>query len=135
MTKQVLLIAAAAGLAGVAPLAISVPALAQSSAAGEIIVYGNDPCPRAADDEVLICVRRPETERYRIPPTLRVSGPPQVRDSWVNKSKSLMTAGNTGPNSCSAVGPGGHTGCLAQEIDENVAANKQAQEEGTPPDL
>ena len=135
MTKQFLLTAAAGGLAAAAPLAMSAPALAQSSALGEVIVYGNDPCPRSADDEVVICVRRPETERYRIPPTLRVSGPPQVRESWVNKSKSIMTAGNTGANSCSAVGPGGQTGCLAQEIDENVAADREAQEAGTPPDM
>ena len=46
----------------------------------------------------------------------------------------LMTAGNTGPNSCSSVGPGGQTGCLLQDIRENEAAVQEAQEEATPPE-
>ena len=32
-----------------------------------IIVYGTDPCPRTTRDEIIVCSRRPETERLRIP--------------------------------------------------------------------
>ena len=134
MMRLALSIAGAAGLAsGLA--ALPTAASAQSSALGEIVVYGNDPCPRAADDEVVVCVRRPETERYRITEDFRTSGTRQEREAWSNKARSLMSAGNTGINSCSAVGPGGHTGCLLQEIQENKAANREAQQADTPPDL
>ena len=133
MMRLALSIAGAAGLAsGLA--ALPTAASAQSGALGEIIVYGNDPCPRAADDEVVICVRRPETERYRIAEDLRTSGSRQEREAWSNKARPLMSAGNTGINSCSAVGPGGHTGCLLQEIQENKAANNEAQDRDTPPE-
>ena len=133
MMRLALSIAGAAGLAsGLA--ALPTAASAQSGALGEIIVYGNDPCPRAADDEVVVCVRRPETERYRIAEDLRTSGTRQEREAWSNKARPLMSAGNTGINSCSAVGPGGHTGCLLQEIHENKAANNEAQERDTPPE-
>ena len=30
-----------------------------------LVVYGDDPCPRSAGDEIVVCARRPENERYR----------------------------------------------------------------------
>ena len=128
------LAAATALAAGFA--ALPAPAAAQAGERiSEIIVYGNDPCPRSTDDEVVICVRRPETERYRISEAFRTSGDRQERTSWANKSRSLMGAGNTGINSCSAVGPAAHTGCLLKEIQENEEANREANEAATAPDL
>jgi hypothetical protein len=88
----------------------------------EITVYGNDPCPRSTRDEIVVCSRRPETERLRIPPNMREQPPTPNRDSWSKKAERLETMGRTGVNSCSAVGPGGGTGCLAELI-------KQAREE------
>ena len=133
MVKLALMIAAGGGLAaGLAMLPAT--AAAQSSSLGEIIVYGDDPCPRSTDDEVVVCVRRPETERYRIPETLRVSGSRQEREAWINQARPIMNAGNTGINSCSAVGPAGHTGCLLQEIEEARDAREQTQAEDTPPE-
>ena len=134
MKRLALSIAGAAGLAG-GLAALPSAAIAQSGALGEIVVYGNDPCPRSTDDEVVICVRRPETERYRISEAFRTSGDRQERTSWANKSRSLMGAGNTGINSCSAVGPAAHTGCLLKEIQENEEANREANEAATAPDL
>ena len=99
------------------------PAIAQSKQA-EVIVYGTDPCPRAADDVIVVCVRRPAEERYRIPPKLRSSGPPQTRNSWVNRSKVFADQGGTGPMSCSAIGPAGTSGCALKEI--NQAARERA---------
>lgn len=104
------------------------PALAQSKQA-EVTVYGTDPCPRAADDTIVVCVRRPAEERYRIPPKLRSSGPPQARNSWVNRAKAFASQGATGPMSCSAVGPAGYTGCALQEI--NQAARERANSTDT----
>src|ERR1700759_2418274 len=100
---------------GFAPL--SAPALAQAQPnIAEIIVYGNDPCPRSTNNEIYVCNRRPETERYRIPQNMRQSGTPQQMQSWAVRSKSLETTGATGLNSCSAVGPAGYTGCLERLI-------------------
>ena len=45
-----------------------------------LIVYGEDPCPQSEGEEIVVCARRPESERYRIPKKLRekpaVSGGP-----------------------------------------------------------
>ena len=32
-----------------------------------VVVYGDDPCPQSTADEVVVCARRPDDERYRIP--------------------------------------------------------------------
>ena len=114
--------------------ALPTPALAQSQPnVAEIIVYGNDPCPRSTDDQVVVCARRPENERYRIPSNMRQSGTPQQMQSWAVRSRSLETAGNTGINSCSPVGPAGYTGCLEKVIKEARGERKQQADEETPP--
>ena len=105
---------AAIGLAGI--IAPAAPALAQNSKVSEIIVYGTDPCPRSTDDEIVVCARKPETERYRIPERLRQGGSLQSRQSWAARAKTFETVGATGINSCSPVGPGGFTGCVNQVI-------------------
>jgi len=113
MSKLSLSLAGAAiGLAGI--VAPAAPALAQNSKVSEIIVYGTDPCPRSTDDEIVVCARKPETERYRIPERLRQGGSLQSRQSWAARARTFETVGATGTNSCSPVGPGGFTGCLNQ---------------------
>jgi hypothetical protein len=108
--------AAAAGLAGLALPAA--PALAQNAKVSEIIVYGTDPCPRSTDDEIVVCARKPEGERYRIPERLRQGGSLQSRQSWAARARQFETVGRTGTNSCSPVGPGGWTGCTEQLINQ-----------------
>ncbi len=104
---------AAFGLA--AMIAPAAPALAQNnSKVSEIIVYGTDPCPRSTDDEIVVCARKSETERYRIPERLRKGGSLQSRQAWAVRARQFETVGATGVNSCSPVGPGGFTGCLGQ---------------------
>ena len=104
--------AAAIALAGI--IAPAAPSLAQNSKVSEIIVYGTDPCPRSTDDEIVVCARKPETERYRIPERLRQGGSLQSRQSWAARARTFETVGATGTNSCSPVGPSGFTGCLGQ---------------------
>jgi hypothetical protein len=132
MLKLSLSVAAAAGLA-VALAALPAPALAQEARVNEIIVYGTDPCPRSTDDEVVVCARKPESERYRIPERFRSGGSRQSRQSWAQNAKTFETVGRTGINSCSAVGPGGHTGCLEQIINQAREEQQQIEEEGSPP--
>jgi hypothetical protein len=131
--SRMLMSAAAMAVAG-AYAALPAPAAAQAAPnVAEIIVYGNDPCPRSTDDQVVVCARRPEAERYRIPPKMRQSGTPQQMQSWAVRSKNLETVGATGINSCSPVGPAGYTGCLIKVIKEANGERKQQADEENPP--
>ena len=132
MTRLTIALAATAVVAADFAM-LPAPAVAQQNSVAEIIVYGTDPCPRSTDDQVVVCARRPEAERYRIPPNMRQSGTPQQMESWAVRSKSLETAGNTGINSCSPVGPAGYTGCLQKLIKEARGERKQQADEENPP--
>jgi hypothetical protein len=127
MSKLPHLKLAALGLALATPsLLAPQPAMAQDRIR-EIEVFGTDPCPRSTDDEVVVCARKPETERYRIPERLRQSGPRQTRESWANKAIAFETQMGNGLNSCSPIGPAGFTGCHQQLI--NQAFRERAEEE------
>ncbi len=132
MTKLMIGLAATAVVAG-GVAALPTRAEAQQSQA-EIVVYGNDPCPRSTGDQVVVCSRRPEGDRYRLPKNQQLQGSRQQRQAWANKAQSVMSAGATGINSCSPVGPGGHTGCLEQQIQQaKREAQEQNQENTAPP--
>ena len=131
MTKLAAPLAAAALVAGFA----APPALAQTSndRVNEIIVYGTDPCPRSTDDEVVVCKRVGEEERYRIPERLREGGTLQERTAWAKKVRSIERVGRTGIQSCSPVGPAGYTGCLEQMIRGAREEADEAREAQTAP--
>ena len=131
MTRLTLI---AAGAASLLTGGLALPSASFAQAQAEILVFGTDPCPRATDDEVVICRRLPETMRYRMPDQYRDTSTFQEKQSWSNKARTLQTVGSTGIGSCSAVGPGGHTGCLTQEIQAARQARQQAQEEATAPE-
>lgn len=102
---------AAAAVPGVPPPA------AEPSRYATLTVFGADSCPRSTSEEIVVCARLPESERYRIPKQLRgkrsISGPTSV--AWGRKVESLEYVGRVGtPNSCSPVGSGGATGCFQQ---------------------
>jgi hypothetical protein len=131
MTKLMITLAATLATAG-GFAALPAPAEAQSSQM-EVVVYGNDPCPRETESQVVVCHRVPENQRYRLPKNQQLQGSRQERQSWANKAQSVMTAGNTGINSCSPVGPAGHTGCLIQQIrQERQDAREQAEQNTAP---
>jgi len=136
MIKVVISLAATAGTAALAAFA-STAAVAQDSDVGstiaEVIVYGNDPCPRSTDSAIVVCARKPESERYRIPERYREAGPRQTRESWAQKAKSFEYVGRSGIQSCSAVGPGGYTGCLQNMIDRAKKEASGAETQASPP--
>ena len=112
-----------ASLAATAAALVAVPGEAQNRASRNdritrVIVYGSDPCPRGTDGEVVICGRRSNQERYRIPQALRddAADDDPENASWAARNESLEYAGRGGIQSCSPVGPGGQTGCLAELI-------------------
>ena len=93
----------------------------------QVIVYGDDPCSPSRDpDEITVCARLPEADRFRIPPNLRDNPNAPANQSWANRATELAVVGRTGTDSCSTSGPGGFTGCLNQVInharDERRAA-------------
>jgi hypothetical protein len=128
MNKLMITLAVTAALAAGDLTVFSAPAAAQ---AGKytITVYGNDPCPAEA-----ICIRKGESERYRLPKDQQLKGTRQENTSWAQKSKVLTTVGDTGTGSCSAVGPGGHTGCLVQQINQAKQQARQQAEDNQPPE-
>ena len=115
--------AAAIGLAGLALL--PTPAIAQNTTVSEVIVYGTDPCPRSTDDEIVVCARKPEEERYRIPERLRQGGSLQSRQSWAARAKQFEVVGRTGINTCSPVGQA--AGPAAPSIDQADLNDREEQ--------
>jgi hypothetical protein len=81
----------------------------------EVIVFGDDPCPVSSANEVVVCARRPDGDRFRVPENLRTPAPAAARNN-LRRDKEAREVSATGPGSCSPVGPGGATGCLLQEI-------------------
>ena len=82
--------------------AVPSPALAQR-AERVLVIFGDDPCPtHASGDEIIVCARRPETERYRIPKEVRPRSHAPQNQSWAERSQSAMSVGRTGTGSCSS---------------------------------
>lgn len=112
------------GLAALAALtSLSAPAAAQEAAepkVNQLIIYGDDKCPESNGDEIVVCARKAESERYRIPAILRESSSPQ-NEAWTNKVLAYETVGRGGTQSCSPVGPGGFTGCASKLIRDAYA--------------
>ncbi|WP_030538832.1 hypothetical protein [Sphingobium sp. DC-2] len=112
------------------------PAEAQAPAAGAaapgservnlVIVYGDDPCPQSEGSDIVVCARKGEEERYRIPEPLRGDPNAPANQAWGERVKSMEYVGRTGTESCSATGPGGFTGCFNQLARLAKAERQQA---------
>lgn len=110
----------------------SAPADAQARRQRVVEVFGNDPCPEGSSDEIVVCAKKPESDRFRIPTEFReaTEADAKTQESRVNE---MVAIGRTGTDSCSAVGPGGHTGCFVRQVeanrDERRAVTRSRQEE------
>jgi hypothetical protein len=117
---------------------IAAPAFAQAEPPPErifnLIVYGDEPCPQSDDPEdIVVCARKPESERYRIPKKLRekpdvVGGPgwgSQVA-TMENVQRQIL------PNSCSAIGSNGFTGCNAARLAQWFAERRMQKQAEQP---
>jgi hypothetical protein len=99
---------------------LSSPAAAQEAPPERTItvtVYGNDPCPdtSTSSNEIVVCARRPENDRYRIPKELRNRNEPLSETAWGSRVAGLEEESRPSmPGSCSAVGSYGQTGCRAE---------------------
>lgn len=94
------------------------PAPAEAGTASEkvnlVIVYGDDACPQSAGDDIVVCARKGEEERYRIPEPLRGDPNQPSHQAWGERVRSMEYIGRSGTESCSPVGGGGATGCFAK---------------------
>lgn len=120
-----------------AALALAMPAAAQDPAAvgtdvaeekvNMVIVYGNDTCPQSTAEEITVCARKPESERFRIPENLRLSDDP-ANTAWAERVEKLEMVGAFGTMSCSPVGAGGFTGCTQKMIADAYADKREGQD-------
>lgn len=94
----------------------------------DVTVAKGQPCPKSTADEVVVC--RTLEDPYRIPKALRNDGPvPAASQSWVNRAATVdqvsRVAGGI-PDTCSAVGTGGQSGC-SKLWNQQYAADRRAQ--------
>lgn len=121
-------------------LTVAAPAFAQSEIKGApaadgsrprerfVTVFGTDACPKSTNDEIIVCSRRPDEERYRIPANVRSATSTRPGNSGKGRQALLGSgAGGVGGGvgSCSPIGPGGGTGC-------NQAMQDKYREEKNP---
>lgn len=98
------------------------PAAAQRSEK-VLTIFGGDKCPTSNGDEIVICRRLPEEERYRIPKELRATGE-RGNETWGDRAASIEYVGRSGSNSCSPAGAGGTTGCFRELARKACAEDK-----------
>lgn len=125
---------AVAALVAILPASAQQPGVAVPGAQGpaaeprvnQVIVYGSDPCPASTDEEITVCARLPEDDRYRIPPNLRENPNAPANQAWANRAYELAYVGRSGTDSCSTAGAGGFTGCFAQILNQARAERRAA---------
>ncbi len=121
------LLLAAVLLAGTAPEA-AVPAPPQR--VRSVALAPGESCPKPAGDEVVVCA--PLDEPYRIPKPLRRAEIAAKNQSWVNRVATMDEVGRVAgglPNTCSAVGTGGQTGCTQSMMRAWAADRRQLARE------
>lgn len=115
-----------------ASTALTPALMAQENAGDKVIqryVYGSDDCEASTDpNEIVVCVRLEEGERYRIPENLRQDPNAINNQAWTERVRSLEIVGNSGTDSCSPAGPGGFTGCTQQLINRAYAERASNQD-------
>ena len=128
--RRMLLVLTAGLLASAAPAFAqaeepAAPTGAPEERVNQLIVYGEDECPQGGPEEIVVCARLPDEERYRIPPGLRSNPNDRRNESWTNRAIELSYVGRSGIGSCSPVGPGGFVGCH-NELVRQARAERRA---------
>jgi hypothetical protein len=130
MTSKTIFRLAAAALC-LAPAFAGAPAAAQvNKQVPTLTIYGDQKCPTDTEgNEVVVCVRRPAAEQFRIPKELREFKVTPQNEAWAARAAANDSAGASGIGSCSTVGPGGNTGCFLQQSKLNRATNKERKQD------
>ncbi|MPT48903.1 MAG: hypothetical protein E2598_10875 [Sphingobium sp.] len=129
-------------MTAMAMIALSVPpvGIAQAEPPERVfvlVIYGDDPCPQKTenkeDEEIVVCARRPESERYRIPKKLREQAAPVGGPGWASQVANMEEAGRSlMPGSCSVNGSAGQTGCIQAMLRQWFAERRMQQSSGVP---
>ncbi len=105
-------------------VAVPIEAPVQAQRSERVLeVFGNDPCPTSAGEEIVVCRRRPEAERYRIPEDLR-KAEARDKESSSERTATLDSTGKSGALSCSASGAAGASGCFRKRAKEACEEDK-----------
>jgi hypothetical protein len=125
-------------------LGLSIPGLADSSVEGaadiaespkqtiDLIVYGDDTCPQGEGDEIVVCARQPESERYRIPKKLRDRSPLSGSESWTSRITDIEdTQRDSLPTHCGVVTVVS-AGCFSKIMRLWRAERRMMESEGQP---
>lgn len=123
------ILAAGAALAAMFVAGSPLPASAapNSDKVNMVIIFGNDECPPSQGDEITVCARKDESERYRIPAPFR-NAPSGQNEAWTNRVVAYESVSASGLQSCSPVGAGGWTGCESRFIKNGMADRKSASD-------
>jgi len=126
MTRLPLFALILAGSAAALPAQAQETAGAPNEKVNQVIVYGDDKCEPSSPDEIVVCNRMPEEDRYRVPQIFRGGDPLDPRNqAWLNRVTAMERVGRFGTDSCSPVGLGGFTGCT-QQLVSGAKAEAQA---------
>jgi len=107
------------------------PSMAQDNASADdakinqLFVYGDDECPQSSDDEIVVCARLDEGERFRIPKGLRTDENSPKNEAFARKVQAYEYVGADGFQSCTPTGLGGFTGCGLSNIEVGTAEREQ----------
>lgn len=129
MTRPPLATAIILAMAAFAPPLAAQDTGPEGEKINQVIVYGDDKCEQSSANEIVVCSRLPEEERFRVPKIFRGGSPTDPRNqAWANKIVALERVGRFGTDSCSPTGLGGFTGCtralVAGAEAERTAADK-----------
>src|SRR3546814_6284073 len=99
--KSLMFVAAIAGMMASLPAAAeereAIGALGDGSVKiNQLIVYGDDPCPESNADQITVCARKGENERFRIPEALREDPNAPGNESWTNRAVAMEYVGRSG---------------------------------------
>lgn len=132
MTAIVRMAVMTAGGVLLAGMATAAPA--QTANTRVLTIYGSDPCPTSSNnEEIVVCRRLPETERFRIPLDIRDPSTNPEATAGAIRNERIVSGENgerSGVGSCSPVGPGGMIGCNTQ-LQNRARAERKANGERT----
>jgi hypothetical protein len=92
-----------------------------------VTLTGDQKCPASNGNEIVVCSTLDQP--YRIPKSLRDDKPVAAQNqSWVNRAATMDQVGRVAgglPDTCSAVGTGGQSGCFLSR-NQAYAAERRA---------